>query len=566
MSFAYSNRGRRSSGRGRGYRGRGRGNAPRRSGNKDHDVSRDFIEVLGTPTSTSICVAVEGCSHGELDSIYERLDHFEQKNATKIDLLICCGDFQSLRNMADFHSLAVPPKYRALGSFHRYYSGEAKAPYLTLFVGGNHEASQPLSELHYGGWVAPNIYFMGAAGVVNFGGLRIGGISGIYKSHDYPYGRYETPPYDRSTVRSVYHTRSLDVHRMKCLAETSRGQVDIMVSHDWPRGIEQHGDTEELLRKKPFFKAEVKSNSLGSLPNEELCKALQPKWWFAAHLHVKFKATMHHQNAVKRKKLGLVPTQVTPKSSPTKIKSDEDDETSEETVSSLGASTQTQFVGVESTCGAALSLTRQMTQFLSLDKCLPYRQCLSVLHITPTCTIDGEPADKQLRYDPEWLAVMKKTHHLASNRRVKIDLPREPAAITDKEVQDITQTVDLLIHPESFVQTVPPHTGPSQPLPRSMPPPLPRMGNPQTDRLLHQLGLDHVVTVPYQEQNTADENEIDLDEAMEDDPNSIDIDDGEAEESNIPDADENEIDLDDDDDTEDATERVENTEQGPSES
>lgn len=57
----------------------------------------------------------------------------------------------------------------------RYYSGEKVAPILTLFIGGNHEASNYLQELPYGGWVAPNIYYLGRAGVVRFGNLRIGG-------------------------------------------------------------------------------------------------------------------------------------------------------------------------------------------------------------------------------------------------------------------------------------------------------------------------------------------------------------------------------------------------------
>jgi hypothetical protein len=60
-----------------------------------------------------------------------------------------------------------------------------RADHFLCAVGGNHEACNHLWELYYGGWVAPNIYYMGHAGVVNFGGLRIGGISGIYNSKHY---------------------------------------------------------------------------------------------------------------------------------------------------------------------------------------------------------------------------------------------------------------------------------------------------------------------------------------------------------------------------------------------
>jgi hypothetical protein len=59
---------------------------------------------------------------------------------------------------------------------------------LTVFIGGNHEASNYLWELYHGGWVAPNIYYLGAAGVVNVGGLRVAGLSGIYKREHYDWG------------------------------------------------------------------------------------------------------------------------------------------------------------------------------------------------------------------------------------------------------------------------------------------------------------------------------------------------------------------------------------------
>eukprot|EP00884_Botryococcus_braunii_P000315 jgi/Botrbrau1/10284/Bobra.0120s0006.1 len=39
-------------------------------------------------------IAVEGCCHGELDKIYSTLQLLEEREGKKIDLLICCGDFQ----------------------------------------------------------------------------------------------------------------------------------------------------------------------------------------------------------------------------------------------------------------------------------------------------------------------------------------------------------------------------------------------------------------------------------------------------------------------------------------
>lgn len=93
-----------------------------------------------------------------------------------------------MRSKHDFASLAVPPKYFALGAFHEYYSGKKVAPVLTLVIGGNHEASNYMWELYYGGWLAPNIYYLGNTGCVQVDGLRVMGMSGIYKSGDYNKG------------------------------------------------------------------------------------------------------------------------------------------------------------------------------------------------------------------------------------------------------------------------------------------------------------------------------------------------------------------------------------------
>lgn len=64
-------------------------------------------------------IAVEGCAHGELDRIYETVGQLERQRNVKVDLLICCGDFQSVRNESDLQCMAVPQKFRQMCSFYK---------------------------------------------------------------------------------------------------------------------------------------------------------------------------------------------------------------------------------------------------------------------------------------------------------------------------------------------------------------------------------------------------------------------------------------------------------------
>ncbi|CAH0398796.1 unnamed protein product [Chilo suppressalis] len=372
-------------------------------------------------------IAIEGCAHGELDKIYDCIETLQQREEIKIDLLICCGDFQAVRNNGDLRAMAVPEKYQHICTFYKYYSGEKRAPILTIFIGGNHEASNYLQELPYGGWVAPNIFYMGRAGVVKFGNLRIGGISGIFKGHDYLQGLWECPPYNQSSLRSVYHVRSLDVFRLSQLKD----KVHVMLSHDWPRGITDYGDTEQLLRRKPFFRQEIEAKQLGSIPAERLLQSLKPDYWFAAHMHCQYVALVKHEE-------------------------------------------------------------NEETKFLALDKCLPKRRHLQILDLPQE--YDG---DELLKYDEEWLAILKNTNHLLSVKNVECHMPgpggNERYIFTPNasEKEAITKLLpSMVITEDMFVKTAPiynpkaPKTAPSNPV-----------LNPQTVNLCERLGIDDPVQV-----------------------------------------------------------------------
>ncbi|KAF9201740.1 lariat debranching enzyme [Haplosporangium sp. Z 27] len=239
-------------------------------------------------------IAVEGCCHGQLDDIYREIELREKRYNYKIDLLLICGDFHSIRNEADLDTIACPRKYLHLGTFYKYYSGELNVPVPTVFIGGNHESSNYLWELYHGGWVCPNIYFLGWGGVINVGGMRIGGMTGIYKSQHYQTGHFEVTPYNDNHKRSVYHIRKYDVYKMLQVKEP----LDVFLSHDWPLGIERYGNLQQLLKAKSYFTSEVNNNTLGSPPFEQVLTSLRPAYWFSAHLHVRYAAQVEWDTTI----------------------------------------------------------------------------------------------------------------------------------------------------------------------------------------------------------------------------------------------------------------------------
>ncbi|KAI2632165.1 lariat debranching enzyme, C-terminal domain-containing protein [Hypoxylon sp. NC1633] len=425
-------------------------------------------------------IAVEGCGHGTLDAIYASVKaSCKARGWDGVDLLIIGGDFQATRNAADLSVMSVPPKYRQLGDFPAYYSGEKKAPYLTIFIGGNHEASSYLRELYYGGWVAPQIYYLGAANVLRFGPLRVAGMSGIWKGFDYRKPHHERLPFNMGDIKSFYHVREIDVRKLLLLRE----QVDIGMSHDWPRGIVDHGNASALLKAKPLFEQEILDGALGSPAAEYVMDHLRPTYWFSAHLHCKFAALKMYDAPKDEDKPAdreaATQQEAVPEASeeaaanPDEIDLDMDDDEGDQPPAGKAITDADSTQQQSTTSGVAVSdelraqlpasfakptaaqpklnpgqpvpptITNTTTRFLALDKCLPGRafmQLVSVQPINPTTSgqsqsqsrssspksksksnsdsnSDPEPRNR-LEYDPEWLAITRvfaQQHHQHHN-------------------------------------------------------------------------------------------------------------------------------------------------------
>jgi len=463
-------------------------------------------------------VALEGCLHGQLDCVYDSIRAAENNAGVKVDLLICCGDFQATRDNIDLLGLSCPPKFRKLNDFHKYYTGEKVAPVLTIFIGGNHEASSYMQQLPCGGWVAPNIYYMGYCGVVNINGLRVGGLSGIFNNSHYRSPHYEKSPYTPSTLRSVYHIREIDVFRLSLLSTTSSTtssssttttssttlipesqRLDVFLSHDWPKGIALYGNVQELVNKKKFLKSEIGDGSLGSPPAEYLLHLLQPSHWFSAHLHVKYAAMVRHDQTNEQEKI----KEAAMLSSAKDIAPFEP-----------GKVTKTKSAAV--TAAETISKKKKqpkVTKFLSLDKAIPGRRFLQLIHFEtgaqPDDRCESEDAEKldamseegksdageageagekgddlrvvpTLKYDEEWLAILRATHKLWNTSgsfnetmamEMRVQIKKERAWLKGCEID----------------MCIPPPFAPSE---------QGTVGNVQMDSFLHMLNLEHAVTSP----------------------------------------------------------------------
>ncbi|EKF28556.1 hypothetical protein MOQ_007694 [Trypanosoma cruzi marinkellei] len=357
----------------------------------------------GTAAET-IHVAVQGCCHGELDHIYAACAAHEKATGRRIEFVVCCGDFQAVRDEADLRSMAVPQKYCVLGDFSAYYRREKHAPYLTLFVGGNHEGSDWLATECYGGFLAPNIYYIGHSGAVIVDDrVTIAGLSGIFKGHDYA-RPYPSRPFHASEAakRSAYHVRRIEVEKLRAFSQALERMrqpasslvtasmaapsaspsrcagefphIDLFLSHDWPAGITKYGDETQLLRYKPFFEEDIRHGALGNPHTMPLLRAVKPRYWLAAHLHCQFEATIPHHDV-------------------------END--------------------------AAAAGVPRATKFLALDKCSKGKGFIDFIDVRvsrgahPTTEKNREQTAREQRrvvHHPLWLEVLRETHgFLTSN-------------------------------------------------------------------------------------------------------------------------------------------------------
>jgi lariat debranching enzyme len=235
-------------------------------------------------------VFVTGCLHGSWDLLIDTVEKLI-RDGTNIELVLVNGDAQTFRKEEDMLSFAAPKKYHLMGSFYKIASGERKVPCPVVLISGNHEAMDLVFQLPFGGYIAPNVYYMGRGGQLLVGDILISGISGLYKSGEYYNPVKETFPLRTpADIHTAIGIRAFTDFQLFGLKKTQ-----IMMSHDWPSTIPSKYATNFLRKVRPDLIESDMKGTFGLPLGMKFIEEVKPSTWFAAHHHLSMTIKINDQ-------------------------------------------------------------------------------------------------------------------------------------------------------------------------------------------------------------------------------------------------------------------------------
>jgi len=253
-------------------------------------------------------VAVFGDTHGNINTMYSVAIEWEKRTGLDLDLVVQVGDFgfwlsdDTVDRMTRRHAERSNEKRRAhgkeaveiCGDYFQYILREQNAPIPTLVIRGNHEDQEYLMGLekqleteHPEDYltraieVVPNIHYLPDGHVVNWNGVRFGGLGGCFSVRTWENWNY----WDKARWKRVHYGEKRRLtHFTRDRAEALRRQeVDVLLFHDAPTHMDLLGAIG--LRLPEDEMTEKVYNQLGCPQLMELIKDIQPNHVFCGHWH-----------------------------------------------------------------------------------------------------------------------------------------------------------------------------------------------------------------------------------------------------------------------------------------
>ncbi len=243
-----------------------------------------------------LIIAAVGDVHGQHHEMVASVERVSAAAGVRPDLVLQVGDFEPHRDSDDLWSMAAPAKYRKLGDFHDFHAGRACFPWPVVFIGGNHEPYGFLDRVEPGSELAPHCRYLGRAGVLDYRGLRIAGLSGVHRADCWLDGR---PPIElmhrTKKKRYVGYTRG-DVDLLLDLC--SEHPPHVLLLHEWPRLVIGAGERAQLWEFHARLGGSTEPGEDDELPDLrridevvgsevalELVQLLEPQLVLCGHVH-----------------------------------------------------------------------------------------------------------------------------------------------------------------------------------------------------------------------------------------------------------------------------------------
>ncbi len=208
-----------------------------------------------------VLVCAVGDSHGHLDDMYRIVEALEREVEREVDLVVQVGDFGAWPDPERLDE--ATRRHGGAGDFPRWMATRRAAPRPTVFIPGNHEDFGWLME-RGAGEVLPGLQFLPWAGVVERGGLKIGGLGGCYSPRSY-------------AMKSLSGARRRHYCRSEVRALSRVGRLDLLLLHDAPAG--RFSDIRPEWPRSWTTKAEGLT---------EIIESTRPRLCLHGHLHGRF--------------------------------------------------------------------------------------------------------------------------------------------------------------------------------------------------------------------------------------------------------------------------------------
>jgi Icc-related predicted phosphoesterase len=219
-----------------------------------------------------------GDIHGRFHRVEAWMDALEAARGRPVDLVLAVGDVEAFRRADDHRRKA--DKRTMPAEFAEFADGLRRMKRPMYFIGGNNEDFDALHDAPEGFELAPGVHYLGRAGLRQLRGLRIAYLSGIHapRFFDQPLKR----PTSLDTAKQAGYFRAPEVERVSNFRD-----VDLLLVHEWPRGIVQRARDEGLSTGRP-----LPSYWIGNPITRRLVDTIRPRWMLCGHSHKGFAVSL----------------------------------------------------------------------------------------------------------------------------------------------------------------------------------------------------------------------------------------------------------------------------------